>query len=568
MNGSSVEALNRTINDRKSCSPAVKWFLIMIAATGVAFLAGIGGAFALHKTGIIGAASPPPSPPAATPPIVGVPKICTTKIGGQVIGELDGKPSLTVCDLGRTAHRLTDLRPGNLYELGAHSPTIKTMWFNPDDKGIDPLPRSQTHEVFFHQPSRSAYMSNYGLGLLLNVSFDEVGNLIPEAQTWLLNTDSSGVHHVGNGNSDGLIWISTQHDGHIHMVDPRNFLSKARYSLKVPTTMTDSTGKNVGIGEPHSVVPDKSRSDGTVWVTLKGGAPKDMTPKGIAPEVYYAEAADGLVPPLVFPEDQKWAVWRIAPTEYGTTKGKAYGGALYEAEVSPGMSAVDQFGNSFHAQDATPKVLYIPAGREPGHETVEQIPLPDNTDKARATGDDGYLFNAGGPSVVASPSGGVWLCSLTMERGWMMYFAPNSKNITIPIKLDEIFKVQDEQRVAKFKAAGGGDDFKIKRRIIHMQFSSHGGPNFDKKFMYLLSSSIASTADTRETVIVLEMNNDFSGLKPGGIRREVLLSAKAGAVHRMSVAEMVGVPAFKRSLLVSGLTANCLYQIPLDVLEA
>ena len=91
MNGSSVEALNRTINDRKSCSPAVKWFLIMIAATGVAFLAGIGGAFALHKTGIIGAASPPPSPPAAAPPIVGVPKICTTKIGGQVIGELDGK---------------------------------------------------------------------------------------------------------------------------------------------------------------------------------------------------------------------------------------------------------------------------------------------------------------------------------------------------------------------------------------------------------------------------------------------------------------------------------------------
>ena len=60
----------------------------------------------------------------------------------------------------------------------------------------------------------------------------------------------------------------------------------------------------------------------------------------------------------------------------------------------------------------------------------------------------------------------------------------------------------------------------------------------------------------------------FTALKPGGIRREVLLSAKAGAVHRMSVAEMVGVPTFKRSLLVSGLTANCLYQIPLDVLEA
>ena len=114
-------------------------------------------------------------------------------------------------------------------------------------------------------------------------------------------------------------------------------------------------------------------------------------------------------------------------------------------------------------REGPPKVLYIPAGREPGHETVEQIPLPDNTDKARATGDDGYLFNAGGPSVVASPSGGVWLCSLTMERGWMMYFAPNTKEITIPIKLDEIFKVQDEQRVAKFKAAGGGDYILIQK---------------------------------------------------------------------------------------------------------
>jgi len=95
-----------------------------------------------------------------------------------------------------------------------------------------------------------------------------------------------------------------------------------------------------------------------------------------------------------------------------------------------------------------------------------------------------------------------------------------------------------------------------------------GGPSGDKNMMYLLSSSIANE-HTYEAVIALEMTADFTALRTNGIRREVFLPAEHGAVHRMSVAELSGSHSatFKRSLLVSGLKANCLYQIPLAELE-
>ena len=55
---SAIESENRALgNNDKACSPAFKWCVIMLVATGVAFGCGIGGAFALHKTGILGSSS-------------------------------------------------------------------------------------------------------------------------------------------------------------------------------------------------------------------------------------------------------------------------------------------------------------------------------------------------------------------------------------------------------------------------------------------------------------------------------------------------------------------------------
>ena len=503
-----------------------------------------------------------------------IPKECTVALGGQKVGTF-----LWACDLGRTAHRLTDLRPGNMYELGVHAPSIKTMWFNPEAIEADPLPRSETHEVFFHAPSRSAYLSNFGLGLLLNVSFDETGELVPAARTWLLNADSSAVHHVGAG-ADGAIWISTQGDDHIHLVDPLDGL-KARHSFAVPKTCKLCDGTK-SVSDPHSVVPDVSRTDGTVWVTLKGDPPPAM--EFGSPELYYAKVVEGLEPELNFSKDQGWAVWRIAPGDYDESK-DANGGTLFKAQPTPGMSAIDNFGNSYHAQDKAPYVLRIAAGADGFNLSTGdrvQIPLPNNKALAAQRQDSGYLFNAGGPSVVRDPAGGIWLCTLTMQRGWMLRFAPGATCAydaptkayrdcyTVPIKLDEIFNATDQERVRKYVAAGPGGDasFKVDREIIHMAFSTMGGPSGDKNMMYLLSSSIANE-HTYEAVIALEMTADFTALRTNGIRREVFLPAEHGAVHRMSVAELSGSHSatFKRSLLVSGLKANCLYQIPLAELE-
>ncbi len=58
-----------------------------------------------------GASGDSPSPPAAAPPIVGVPKICTTKIGGQVIGVFVTK-EFAVGPVGVNVHAIVHVSDG------------------------------------------------------------------------------------------------------------------------------------------------------------------------------------------------------------------------------------------------------------------------------------------------------------------------------------------------------------------------------------------------------------------------------------------------------------------------
>ena len=59
---------------------------------------------------------------------------------------------------------------------------------------------------------------------------------------------------------------------------------------------------------------------GALWVCLKGALPPAMRKSNVAPEVYYARAVKGLVPPLNFSKAQAWAVWRIHPSLYDESK--------------------------------------------------------------------------------------------------------------------------------------------------------------------------------------------------------------------------------------------------------
>ena len=66
-----------------------------------------------------------------------------------------------------------------------------------------------------HASTRTALVSNYGLGLLQSVELDTQGRLTGDVRTYQLNSRASGVHHIGPSHEVGKVWVSTQGDGHM-----------------------------------------------------------------------------------------------------------------------------------------------------------------------------------------------------------------------------------------------------------------------------------------------------------------------------------------------------------------
>jgi hypothetical protein len=63
-----------------------------------------------------------------------------------------------------------------------------------------------------------------------------------------------------------MLWVSTQYENSIHLVDATRAF-KPIYSMKVPRLFHNGTTLSLRLSEPHSV---REASDCSVWVTLKG----------------------------------------------------------------------------------------------------------------------------------------------------------------------------------------------------------------------------------------------------------------------------------------------------------
>ena len=90
----------------------------------------------------------------------------------------------------------------------------------------------QTHEIAFDEVGQRAYVSLLTTGQLFELAFDEGGRLSPTVRRFTFNHPGSGLHNVAaSGCAKGKLWVSTQYDNSIHLVDPASRRCAAQATL-------------------------------------------------------------------------------------------------------------------------------------------------------------------------------------------------------------------------------------------------------------------------------------------------------------------------------------------------
>jgi len=394
----------------------------------------------------------------------------------------------------------------------------------------------QTHEIYFDEGSRTAFSTMVGSSRLIQVPFDRFGRMADHVQEWTVghpahnpHPEEAGLHNVaGSDRFPGCIWIATETDDRVYLVDPSDGF-RVLYEMHTPTTLVTGSGVIHHVGGPHSV---REGHSGEIWVALKGSnydGPGYDDPKQAA---YYKAMMDKHFMDENEPVPDGWAVWRVHPDAYNASAAPAKGGIMWEAYESPTMTAIDGVGNAWTTQDRTDYILHVDTAG-----VATQVKLPE------MVMDDGEVWsfkNGNGPGIATDPQGAVWLTNLGQARPWLVKFHAGS---TDPM----IFK--DLERL------GGPADAGL--HTIHVAFSATGGPHRDTNVMYVLTSALL-TPGSVEAVIVQEMDEDWVLPVDGAVgHQKIVLTSVNSAAHRIAIAESTE----PRSILVSGLLSNTLYQI-------
>jgi hypothetical protein len=421
------------------------------------------------------------------------------------------------------------------HDLAAPREYSVTMLKLPTNVGEIHVNAEQTHEIYFDSATRTAFVSVVTSSRLLQLPLAPTGVMAPMVRSWVVghpdhneHPELAALHNVaGSYRHPGMLWVSTEGDDRVYLVDPTKGFA-IKYAMHVPTSHVDSRGKIHNVGGPHSV---REAPDGTVWVCLKGADPEGAVsdPELLARQQHMLE--------MRFeanhePVPDGWAVWHVDPEHYDATVFPDKGGVMFDALQSPTMTAIDGFGNTWHTQDKSSSVLHVTADG-----VAEQIALPNLGGSAEVP--EWSFANGNGPGIVTDPLGNVWLCNLVPGQPWMVRFASGSSDPLI------------------FKDLGSGQD-DGSRHVIHMAFSSKGGPSGTANVLYALTSALLDHGAT-ESVIMLEMDERWENARLDGEvgRQEIVLPTRNSAAHRVAVVDTVS----PHSVVVTGLLTNTIFQI-------
>lgn len=405
----------------------------------------------------------------------------------------------------------------------------------PTNVGELHVEQEQTHEIYFEPVTRTAFVSVVTSSRLLELPLQPNGVVAPMVRSWVVghpdhneHPELAALHNVaGSHRHPGMLWVSTEGDDRIYLVDPTNGWA-VKYAMHVPNHHIDASGTVHNVGGPHSV---REAPDGTVWVCLKGASfegPQYDDPEHAA---YYAQMLEMRFAANNEPIPDGYAVWHVDPEHYNSTAFPAKGGVLFDALQSPTMTAVDGVGNTWHTQDKAGSILHVTTDGVATQVSLPSLSAPDMPEWTFASGN--------GPGIVTDPAGNVWLCNLVPGQPWMVRFAKGSPD---PL-------------IFKDLGTGQGDG---SRHIIHMAFSSKGGASGTANVLYALTSALLAPGAT-ESVIMLEMDENWESAKFDGEvgRQEIVLPTRNSAAHRIAVVDSVS----PHSLLVTGLLTNNVFQI-------
>lgn len=462
---------------------------------------------------------------------------------GVVWAERDGRvpaASLLIISNGTAAYPVSTTTAPSL-SIDGDIFTIRTISFSPGDRGTGtPI---QTHEVAFDPASDSAFVSLLTTGQLFRLSFDPTGALRPSVARYTFNSPDSGLHNVAmSGCHPGALWVSTQYENAVHLVKPGSAETdwEVLFSLTVPRFLHNGTAWINRLSEPHAI---REQADCSIWVALKGntrGLPAGVDDIDYT-EIYDAMAVLNRSLPQVNHSDGH-AVWHVDPEKYDPAVFPGLGGSLHPAMPTPVMSAVDGQGYTFHAQDCSPYLLRVdPDGK------ATQVPV-------------GIWFKASGPGVVAAPDGSVWVCSLTKDDGLLLRFRPGT---IVPEPFVQLTAL-GAPASASASAAGAGAG--RVRRTIHLAFDTHLLNGTQTNVMYVLTSSLLLPSSTavREEVFGFTFDATWDVLLRKTPIYQIPLPVFNSATHRIAVGSVNG----RRSLLVTGLLADVVYQIMPNATQA
>jgi len=394
----------------------------------------------------------------------------------------------------------------------------------------------EAHEIAFVETSRSLFMSMLTENILHKIPLDDHLEMKDYRyhRSTKIGPERGGLHNVAKSQTrgDNMLWLSTQCENRVLLVDSNDLSKAPSYTLAVPTHFdlgqldrdpmgySDTCGMardhceggaqcGLAIGGPHSV---REAADGSIWVTLKGM---------YTSEVYRRVGKDNHICTggswQLHSEDDRvgYAVWHINPDEFDMTK-SAFGGTLYPAKKSPVMIDIDRQGNVFTGQDSAPWVHRVDTKGN-----AQQIAMPK--------GPDGVQIPTSGPAVVAAPDGSaIFIASLMNEEGLIVQFRSGE---TTPRVITALKDTLDTRYWASPEQG-------LQQRIIHFAFSNHGGWDYGQNTLYALTSSLLEP-QAPEQIIALQFTEDWS--KPNldgdyGLRRLTLPGYNKGA-HRICIAE-------------------------------
>ena len=242
----------------------------------------------------------------------------------------------------RVIHHGNTTYPVDDYSVGDYG--LRMIRLNPASS--DPL---QVHEVSVDDERSKVYVSVLTTSELYELDLlPSSGELSPSVQRFTFNTPDSGLHNIAPSSCHpGCLWVATQYDNMVHLVDPAKGYAPSRLSVRVPRLLHNGTAWHLRLSEPHSV---REAADCSIWVALKGATRN--VPAG-EEDVGYTEVYNAMTvldPSLPRNHSDGHAIWHLHPSRYNATVFPGLGGALHAAMPTPVMSAQDGQGNTFHAQ--------------------------------------------------------------------------------------------------------------------------------------------------------------------------------------------------------------------------